>query len=211
MAANQGTFQVKTTVGSLGEAVDGNTTGNFGTSLSTSDSAQLATCYPAGPQYTSTPPPLNIDGEIIAGATPIQHRTLYYKVCMKGMSTSPQQFDKSIDMSYGTTNDSSPSPPNLASLTPPESELAPGLKGSTISASGRGPNINVHPIASIANREMADVKPTSKTNSFVVSPHNSSEIMGSTDIPVPLSMPMGDSQATEYGIPTNHTGQSPVE
>jgi len=212
MAANQGMFQVKITNGSLGEAVEG-----AQTSLSTSDSARLSTCYPGGPQYTSTPPSLNIDGELVAEATPIQYRTLYYNACMKGMSKSPQQFDKSIDMSYGTTNDDSPSPPKLTDLTNPEVgangdvEAAQGSEGSTIAASGRGPNINVHPIDSILDRPMADVKPNSGLNSFVISPDDSSLVMGSPLFAVPLSMPKGDSRATEGGISKNHTGQSPVE
>ena len=70
------------------------------------------------------------------------------KAGAKNIQKSGFPDEGSVDLSYSGA-------PNLGTITP-EGENAPGLIGSTIVSSGLGPNVNVHPIDDISEREMID-------------------------------------------------------
>lgn len=166
MATNQKMLQVDKTDASKGPVAGG----------SRSDTSRLAKAYPGGPQYVTTPKKIvSMDGCVNQKdieMSPAEYRDAYKAACMVGETSTVHEFDKSIDMSYGTTNTAEPSPPNLLFLSPPgfpskESthyESTQGYAGSTISASGRGPNVN--PILTLegipkpdSERAIADPKP----------------------------------------------------
>lgn len=166
MATNQRMLQVDNTTATKGAVAGG----------SKSDTSRLSAAYPDGPQYVTTPSTISsIDGnapQADVSMSPAEYRTAYKKACMIGVTTNAQEFDKPIDMSYGSTDSSAePSPPNLLFLSTPgfpskestDFETSQGTDGSTIAASGRGPNVNpilnLDGIPDTENNSMADPKP----------------------------------------------------
>ena len=165
MATNQRMLQVDSTTSTKGATAGGSRSGT----------ARLATAYPNGPQYVTTPKTIDsMDGceaQTLVEMSPSEYRAAYKKSCMIGITATTQQFDKNIDMSYGTTSEAEPTPPNLLFLSSPgfpsrestDFETTQGTDGSTIAASGRGPNIN--PILNLdgvpdpENNSMADPNP----------------------------------------------------
>jgi len=170
MATNQRMLQVDSTGASKG-AVN---------RLSTSNTGRLADAYPGGPQYTTTPKKISsIDGNVAqenVEMTNEAYRNAYKKACMIGYSNSIHQFDKAIDMSYGTSDTAAePTPPDRLNLVPPgfpsktSTDIEPkqGVDGSTIAASGLGPNVNpvltLDGVPKVDNTQMADPKPSLTT------------------------------------------------
>lgn len=137
--------------------------------LSKSSSVNLKKCFPEGPQH-STPVggDLNIDDEV-GTLDRAGYLSAYSDACQSGYSKTLLGSEE-VDMSYGTTNlEVEPTPPQVSDLNEPfisketgVKEKLQGTKGSTISQSGMGPNVNVFP-NDILEREMADIRPAAFT------------------------------------------------
>ena len=108
-------------------------------------------------------------------------------------------------MSFGMTDTAAePTPPNLLFLTPPgfpskestDVEAAQGKDGSTIAASGRGPNVNpilnLDGVPNVDNVAMADPKPDLVPISR--SPNESTPVIAPSEDELPVA-DSGDSGA----------------
>lgn len=118
-------------------------------------------------------------------------KNFYGRFIKKGSKTIPGSGfseEESVSLSYSQA-------PNLSALDAPnEDENAPGLLGSTIAASGLGPNVNVYPIDDIKARVM--VTPTYNGSDTILDPYHANDgskspSETSLEHATPTSMPPG--------------------
>lgn len=142
--------------------------GNVG-GLSTSDTAALKTAFPGGPQFTGDGAPTTTIDAVEVTMTRADYREFYRDHVMSGQSSGVEEFGEAVNMDYAGA-------PALGASGPtPEGEQAPGSTGSTIVASGLGPNVNINgtledtpgtpeiPDGVAANRAVVDASPTGPT------------------------------------------------
>ena len=148
-----------------------------------SDTAKLKRAYQHHPKTVTktTVPSTQIETGIDAGGTTTATVTLERSALRKFYAENIMFGKKSM---AGTDWPDAATPANLSysgapilGVIVPEGEAAPGETGSTIVASGLGPNVNIHPIADLDNRENVDASMPGSTT--VLDPNHSGE--GSAD------------------------------
>jgi len=95
-----------------------------------------------------------------------------YELYVKSGPKSISPWSSGVSLSYNIDDFDLERPPVLGDVTP-EGESAPGEAGSTIVASGLGPNVNIHPIGSIAERIVIDASMPGST--VVLDPYHTAD------------------------------------
>ena len=124
---------------------------------SRSSTTRLAAAYPDGPQSTGTnAKTTTIDGVVVT-LSRAGYRTGYEAAVLQTTPASAKTalgLDGSFDMTFSGNN-----PPQLNALPTPDGESAQGADGSTIIATGIGPNVNNTGLNEEGNMVMVDASP----------------------------------------------------
>lgn len=177
MGSNQGMLQVVSTDRSPG----GPSTDDASTSLSTSNTSLLKKAFSKGPQFSSEAPKTVIDGEDVT-LDREGYRSFYVSKVLGGDNSKYQHhFGSNVSRDYS----SAPDIENLGMS--PGGEAKQGSAGSTIVASGLGPNVNIaaaQDLIGIAN---------SSVGSPIVGPH---KVVDPTKDSVSFTPFVGDGSAS---------------
>ena len=171
-----------------------------------SDTAKLKSAYGDHPDSIVKPDKTSWDIPTGVGAATVKIENLEranireaYELYVKsGLKTIPG-WGWAVSLSYNSDDGldplAMPVPPTLGTVTPEGEASHPTGIGSTIVASGLGPNVNIHPIGSIEERIVIDASMPGST--VVLDPYHTADgsrspSETSTKIAEETSLPPGD-------------------